>query len=412
MSKSLAEYQVDHLFLLMGKNPLPNYVAARTLLREGGTPYFVHTKDTAESAERLRQILRNDLSQIKTAQLISLEDYECDSYYIQRQIRSKAELIKNERVGLNYTGGTKAMSVHAYRAILKAHPDAIFSYLDPRRLEMCIDREDGERIRRRVSLELKLGRVIQLHGLTWSHEPAYQPQLPEAAREFAKFQADQSTAQAWRIWCNSVLRPETKNNGKWLKEAKLRNASPLALKDLPSSVKNALQKFFCATETELSLQLAQENRFKEVKHVCEWLHGEWLEHYILQLLKEISRDWSIHESATSFWIREPRDPNSTKFQFDVAFMRGYQLFALSCTTSDDKELCKNKLFEAYLRARELGGDEARVALVCCSDKPDALKAKIEVALENRKIPVFGRGDLADLSDKISQWIEQSVEEAQ
>ena len=414
MSTSLAEYQVDHLFLLMGKNPLPNYVAARTLLREGGTPYFVHTKDTAESAGRLRQILSNDLSKLKTAQLISLEDYECDSYYIQREIRKKAERIKNERVGLNYTGGTKAMSVHAYRALLKEHPNAVFSYLDPRRLEMCIDREDGERIRRKVPLELKLGRVIQLHGLTWMQEPAYQPQLPEASREFANFHIDKSIAQAWRKWCNTVLRsPDRKDNkGRWLKEAKLKNSSPLVIKELPESVKNILQKFFDATETELSLQMAQNNRFKEVKHVCEWLDGEWLEHYVLQQIKDISQEWSVHESATSFWIREPRDPSSTKFQFDVAFMRGYQLFALSCTTSDDKGLCKDKLFEAYLRARELGGDEARVALVCCSDEPDALKAKIEVALENRKIPVFGRDDLADLANKISTWIEQSVEEAQ
>jgi hypothetical protein len=173
-----------------------------------------------------------------------------------------------------------------------------------------------------------------------------------------------------------------------------------------------LQKYLSASETELSIQTAKENRFNSLKHVCEWLDGEWLEHYVLQQIKDISQEWSIHESATSFWIREPRDPKMTKFQFDVAFMRGYQLFALSCTTSDDKGLCKDKLFEAYLRARELGGDEARVALICCSDEPDALKAKIEVALEDRKIPVFGREDLTDLANKIWRWIEQSVQEAQ
>jgi hypothetical protein len=31
------QYQSDYLFLLMGTNPLPNYVAATTLLKEGGT---------------------------------------------------------------------------------------------------------------------------------------------------------------------------------------------------------------------------------------------------------------------------------------------------------------------------------------------------------------------------------------
>ena len=32
--------QTDHLFLLMGGNPLPNAVAALTLLKPGGTPHI------------------------------------------------------------------------------------------------------------------------------------------------------------------------------------------------------------------------------------------------------------------------------------------------------------------------------------------------------------------------------------
>jgi len=36
-------------------------------------------------------------------------------------------------------------------------------------------------------------------------------------------------------------------------------------------------------------------------------------------------------------------------------------------------LLKQKRLEAYVRARRLGGDEARVALVCCSDDLDGLE---------------------------------------
>ena len=138
-------HQVDHMFLLVGENPLPNYVAARLMLKQGGTPYLVHTTDTQKEAKRLEIILSDQ--GIKTTQLVSLNDYESDAYHIRETIRPKLEAIKDGKIGLYYTGGTKAMAVHAYRTVVsKQHPDTVFSYLDPRKLEMCIDREDGDRI--------------------------------------------------------------------------------------------------------------------------------------------------------------------------------------------------------------------------------------------------------------------------
>ena len=71
------------------------------------------------------------------------------------------------------------------------------------------------------------------------------------------------------------------------------------------------------------------------------------------------------------------EANTQLFEFDVAATRGYRLFALSCTASSDKDLCKSKLFEAFHRARQMGGDEARVALLCglTSDKARDLLRK-------------------------------------
>lgn len=42
------KHQVKHLFLLVGENALPNYVAARLLLENNGTVYLVHTTKTKE----------------------------------------------------------------------------------------------------------------------------------------------------------------------------------------------------------------------------------------------------------------------------------------------------------------------------------------------------------------------------
>lgn len=313
------KYKVDHLFLLMGENPLPNYVAARLLLNKEGTPHLVHTTGTAVQAERLKRILDLDDKGLafKNAQLTSLNDYEADAYHIQDEIRRKVESLKGGRLGMNYTGGTKAMAVHAYRALFnQRRPDTVFSYLDPRRLEMCIDREDGDRIHKKVSLEVELAKVFQLHGLVWQSEPTYEPELPEAARAFAEFHMDKDAATAWRNWCNDVLRKSTRDDkGRWLRENKLKNVPPLSLESLKphENILNALEHLGASTE-ELPLQTVKDKGLEKLEHTCKWLDGEWLEHYVLQQVKGIAKEWSIHDSATSFWISDPNNPREIKFQ--------------------------------------------------------------------------------------------------
>jgi hypothetical protein len=66
-----SDYTVDHFFLLIGENPLPNYVAARLLLASGGTPYLVHTNGTDKLAKRLQTILNSELVGFQKAELVS-----------------------------------------------------------------------------------------------------------------------------------------------------------------------------------------------------------------------------------------------------------------------------------------------------------------------------------------------------
>lgn len=93
-----------------------------------------------------------------------------------------------------------------------------------------------------------------------------------------------------------------------------------------------------------------------------------------------------------------------QFEFDIAAMRGHQLFAISCTTDSSKPLRKAKLIEAFVRARQLGGDEARVALVCAYGDPAALEAEIaEDWFTVGRVRVFGRPDLTQLAEKLTRW---------
>lgn len=422
------KYKVDHLFLLIGENPLPNYVAARLLLNQGGTLYLVHTTHTAESATRLKTILEKELIGLKNAELVSLNKYESDACKIKEAIKSALKIDPeldngkiglNGTIGLNYTGGTKAMAVHTYRTVFSPdRPDTVFSYLDPRKLEMCIDREDRERIRLKVKpelLELKLDNLFKIHNLKLDNKPIKEAQLPKLAEALAQVFKDTKTSNHWFDWYCGVFCKEArkKRNGKWgdwKSKSDLEQLS-ISLEKAPLEIITYLkQENLVTVGNELSLQAVQKQGvFPEIKHFCQYIDGVWLEHYVLQKVSDIANSNFIKDYGTDFKIPLPGTENG--FQFDVAFTRGYQLFAISISTTSDRKLCKGKLFEAYLRARQMGGDEARVALICCTDQPDSLRAEIAISIDDKKIAVFGREDLITLSSKIEAWIKQNDKDA-
>jgi CRISPR-associated protein (Cas_Cas02710) len=413
------KYKVDHLFLLIGENPLPNYVAARLLLNNGGTPYIVYTTHTEKSAKRLQTILKNEPTGLKEAQFVALNDYESDAYHIQKEIRDQLNTISNGTIGLNYTGGTKAMAVHTYRVVFSNdRPDTVFSYLDPRKLEMCIDREDGDRIRIKVKpelLQVKLAKLFQIHGLELKADPTKEAQLPDFAAALAEVFKDKDQAKRWHDWYYKVFCQEArkkKSNGElgdWKSKSDLAALS-ISIEKAPQEIITYFQQNnLVATDARLSLQAVQQKGvFQEIKHFCKYLDGLWLEHHVLEQVKNIAHRNCINNFGLNFEV--PIKGTRDGFEFDVAFTRGYQLFALSVSTTSKRDLCKVKLFEAYLRSRQMGGDEARVALVCCSEEPDTLKAELAL-LDDKKIAVFGREDLMDLSSKIEAWIKQNDKDA-
>jgi hypothetical protein len=100
------------------------------------------------------------------------------------------------------------------------------------------------------------------------------------------------------------------------------------------------------------------------------------------------------------------DHGNRDFDLDVVVMRSYQLFVFSCIVSNKIQECKDHLMEAYVRARQAGGDEARVGLVCVYKDPKALQEEIASDLDAAgKIRVFGQEDLIPLADRIKEWLD-------
>lgn len=438
---------VAHLFLLIGENPLPNYVAAKTLLAEGGKPYLVFTEHTQKPAERLKDALG-----LSDNEMVPLDNNESNAGEIKKRIREKIKEIqdnpdnaKKKQFGLNYTGGTKAMAVHAYQALLqprledptyKLNHEPIFSYLDSRSLKMLIDQPTNP-VPLDIPKELlyfSLEKLFKLHGFTLSKPPKTDVTFTELVNAIFKHKSE------WQNWCSKVLRLEAKKKielgevkntsneiekffqlGDWKNATDLRKLA-LPIQELPEEITNILKQnellddkgCLSIEKIEQASIIPKPTKTKEYpKEICKWLEGIWLEDYVLQNLKDIQGEEKeiqqeeerlIDELGMSFNF--PDKDDIANFEFDVAFLRGYQLFALSCTTDTEPGLCKLKLFEAYRRARQMGGDEARVALVCCYDKPEKIKQGFMSQIKDDKVNIFGAGDLADLSEKLKTWIQE------
>ncbi|QSJ20436.1 DUF1887 family protein [Nostoc sp. UHCC 0702] len=437
------DHKTKHLFLLIGENPLPNYVAAMKLLDKGGTAYLVYTNQTKSQKDRLTQALKNKGFNVKPVALDKdqTENNKSNAYKIYNEVHKYASSIPlYERIGLHYTGGTNTMAVHAYRAIFELNTkrnDTVFSYLDASTLEIFVDTSEPEPFHRGVELEVSLEQLFKLHNYEFQKgkQPLSQPILPDAAAEFVRIYQNEEIAQIWRSWSNTHLDRNSgelknaidSNTGRWKSEDDLSKLH-LSLSKLDTEFINVLVNYLDASRqlNKLSISVTKNKGFKSYKQVCQWLGGIWLEHYVLSQVQEITKDekysyLNIGESQMNFEmvIKKEKIYEDVTFEFDVAFMRNYQLFAISCTTSKDPKECKLKLFEAYIRAKQLGGDEARVALVCCCDNdPNKeqsidkyLKNQLEGAVSNPKIAVFVREDLPELKTKIASWVKNNKGES-
>jgi hypothetical protein len=452
----LQDYQVDHLLLLIGSNPLPNAVAGKLLAVPGGTITLIHSKDGFPLAERLRTWFQNvtiRFKEVKESEAASVEEKVCEALDEYERDRTKTNHEHPARVGLNYTGGTKVMAVHAYRVLeqwaSKHERKAVFSYLDARTLQMCFEQVDGwPAIPVSLAVEISIRDLLTLHGWELRKVPLESPVLPESAAALLAIHSNETDAARWTDWLHESLfrsarKPDTIDppfwvfqKGKelegqlkvtqanfgsnWKSKTELRNME-IPWPDFPAFKEAMSDELEQRGADKLNLSAGKRaNRFKEDQDFCKWLSGIWLESAVLSALQDCPEELHLKACSMDLKVKVPdRKTGGAEFQFDVVAMRGYQLFAFSCTTESarkrgGRELVKQKLFEAYIRARQMGGDEACVALVCPMGQEEADKLQKEMRRDispEGRIQVFGRERFANLTGYIADWIRQQSKES-
>lgn len=423
----LEDFQSENLFLLIGKNPLPDYVAARMLAKRDAsskppTLYLVCSAETLEYANKLKDKLGQT-------------QYNCKEIIVdpanQGDIRQEVgkDFPSGGTIGLNYTGGTKAMSVHAYRAIesLGAGRDIKFSYLDPRELKLYFDPRPGssEEIGFKLGdpdsvdnkpyferTKITLEDLLYLHGLKKLKRSGPNPRpKPRRLQIVEAMLSERLSSNQWKNTAGKKLKsllsdriknqfgyypPDEANRDQY--EGHLRTQTIALPNDMPK-LKATLESYSLVDNGKIDLAKLQSNESAEV--FCDFLRGYWLEDHVLGKVLSVAQDCYLHDCGSSLEIGLPFNERRHFFEVDVVALRGYQLFAVSCTLLSKVKDCKQKLFEMVLRARQLGGDEARIALVCSADNRE--KQNLEDQLRDDRIAVFGKNDWANLEVGLRKW---------
>jgi hypothetical protein len=411
----------EHLILLMGTNPLPNFIVAEYYLQNNPALkniWLVHSEKT-NSQEGTYTYAENLVNALKlrhphksiSFNFIPLSDIS-NAGKILSDVKKLliAGLKENSSVHLNYTGGTKVMGTHVYLALKQEEKrlSKSFSYLDARTFRIVND-EKGvitDDLRNKVSILFE--ELIKLHGFKRTNDDS-----------------DKDFSEAIKVFKNLIdekrLDNYFKENGGYnrrLFESKNKEGK---LSEKISELKEEL-KGYKATDTFFSVVRSMPEGHqlfdatgnfvtpvnnRQCESAIRFLDGSWFEDYIYTSLVNGVSDSSIKILKN----REiKKDGWTGNFQLDVILIKGYQLIGISCTTSKEKHICKSKGFEIIHRAKQIGGDEAKAVLFTLLDDGRKLDLQDELLIDTgsttANIIVFGIEDLNEdyIVKKIKEFI--------
>jgi len=325
----------DNLFLLVGSNPLPNYLTALILKPKSIQLFY------SPETERIKNYLEKGIKGKLPETIIN--EGKCIADATNAREIEKAFSSIPQGTHLNYTGGTKVMAAHACLAFKeKVGSDQQLSYLDERNGVLLYDDGTGIELSKQ-EFKLTVEDILGLHGIEKKPNTRKRPGIDEAKK-----------------------------------------IAGSAFKDI-NGEKSA--------------------------------NGFWLEVWTEQLARDLLAGKASDIAVGINCVPE----NHRNFEIDVAAVRGHRLYVISCTTTSNLATCKGKLFEVSMRARQLGGDLARSAVVCLlngSDKKgpyiDQLRCDVEDTWDASNTPkAFGYDDLQEWAgvaggagaESLKKWLE-------
>lgn len=435
---------IEYLYLLVGTDPLTNYVVADFFLKYDENLkeiHFIHSAEDPENniqstepfAVQLKSVLERKAESAGRVRIFLHGIRIKDSFSIHTDIQNlfpESDLTKIQGVHLDYSGGTKEMALHSYETFKEIFENGVtFSYFDSRRKrlkEYSGLEEPVKSVFLGDKVEINFENLFEIHG--YSKIPADEQsnsaftveffkefldavQDPEIFADYLKWRdyffdvypdSRKIVPAEGKVKLSDLLPPEFAVS-KILEETvflKIHNEMPeySMLEERDNEIdriedenddnnekrSNSNEKYYLRTEVSNK----QTDKLAETR---KYLSGHWFEQYIYLILKEnLLEKGLISDLDLNIMIR-----SATKnFEIDVAMIQGYELYGISCTTDKTQSLCKSKGFEILHRTKQIAGDDSKAILMTFMNEENTSETDADLSdlLEDRLL-VLGRDDL-------------------
>ncbi len=373
------------LILLIGANPLPNYIVGSYLLKEDReekevleVPHkiiMVHSRDTKKFAERIRDQLSFEFEQSGVGfEYVNLRRDERNPEVIIKMTKEILDqLYENEdikHIHLNHTGGTKPMSLYVHLAVhewieekgKKNETRILVSDIDPDNHKIVLRNKpdyplDGDLLKW-IKPDIKT--ILDLHDMKIdSNGENVSLFSPEVTAEFAEYAIKKYDNGDKKILPDELMEKISRLN--------LRSRTDEQKEKRLSKQQEKLDVVFKETENYFSYLIENFEKAKDrVKYpnlsfIRFLKEGGWLEDFVFNTLIKINENIRIKFHEIRKNIRASHQNRPT--ELDIIALRGYKMFLVSCTTSSGIQMVKNKAFEAIYRAEQLGGEHAKAIIV-------------------------------------------------
>jgi uncharacterized protein YjgD (DUF1641 family) len=306
-------FDFTDLVLLVGTNPLPNYVVGKYFSlcnQDMKRIWLIYSKEnefykgTIQYADDIEAVLKKEVKReikIKKEPIRDISRSSVISHEI-KEILSPGKC-EAEKVHLNYTGGTKAMSVHVYRELERLWDHKFSaSYLDARDFRIKFDNDQEystEDLRR--TIDISWDDLFQLHN---TQKITEKKDIDKEYPDYIKPEEIEKILNKLSVLVEKGKVSELKEWSKWF------NNLLKELKDIKESayetINKAMNKFnlnnnrilfeFLASFPEEDQFIDKNGKLVHDNFHCQgyrkeklanFLNGKWLESYVYHLIKRM-----------------------------------------------------------------------------------------------------------------------------